>query len=157
MSKSKSLLPPIFDRQGPLTQELLLEPARFGLGMLPVASQPDGVAKSVCGFCSTGCCLDLHLKSGEAMGLTPTVEYPVNLGMACPKGWEALTVLQASDRATTPLVKDVRGRHRPVRWDEALKTFCERFKSIQRKHGPHSVAFLSTGQIATEEMALLGS
>ncbi len=30
-------------------------------------------------------------------------------------------------------------------------------KEIQSRHGPHSVAFLSTGQIVTEEMALLGA
>ena len=35
--------------------------------------------------------------------------------------------------------------------------FCERFKEIQAKHGPESVAFLSTGQITTEEMAFLGA
>ena len=33
----------------------------------------------------------------------------------------------------------------------------DRFKAIQAKHGPESVAFLGTGQIATEEMALLGA
>ena len=33
----------------------------------------------------------------------------------------------------------------------------ERFKAIQAQHGPESVAFLSTGQMPTEEMALLGA
>ena len=32
-----------------------------------------------------------------------------------------------------------------------------RFRAIQAEHGADSVAFLSTGQIATEEMALLGA
>ena len=45
----------------------------------------------------------------------------------------------------------------PVSWDVALKTMVERFKAIQERHGPDSVAFLSTGQIPTEEMALLGA
>src|SRR5205807_9213929 len=35
--------------------------------------------------------------------------------------------------------------------------FSERFKNIQQRHGADSVAFLSTGQIPTEEMAFLGS
>jgi assimilatory nitrate reductase catalytic subunit len=38
-----------------------------------------------------------------------------------------------------------------------MRTFVERMQSIQTKHGPQSVAFLSTGQIVTEEMALLGA
>ena len=77
--------------------------------------------------------------------------------MACPKGWEALTVLQSPDRAVTPLLRNEHGRLAPVAWDAALKTFVERIKAIQEQHGPDSVAFLSTGQIATEEMALLGA
>ncbi len=32
-----------------------------------------------------------------------------------------------------------------------------RFKAVQAEHGPDSVAFISTGQIASEEMALLGA
>ena len=63
-----------------------------------------------CGFCSTGCGLTIHLRNGEAVGLTPDASYPVNSGMACPKGWEALTVLKSADRATTPLLKDGRVR-----------------------------------------------
>ena len=113
-------------------------------------------ATVVCGFCSTGCGLNIHLRDGEAINLTPAADYPVNLGMACPKGWEALAVLKAADRATQPLLRDARGHLRPVDWPAALTAFCQRFKTIQQAHGPHSVAFLSTGQIATEEMALLG-
>ena len=110
----------------------------------------------VCGYCSTGCSLTVHLKAGEAVGLTPA-DYPVNRGVACPKGWEALAVLEAADRATTPLLRDGSGVRRPVAWDAALRTMVERFKAIQAQHGPESVAFLSTGQMPTEEMALLGA
>src|SRR6202011_3328927 len=39
----------------------------------------------------------------------------------------------------------------------AAATFVERFKAILDSHGPDSVAFLSTGQIPTEEMAFLGA
>jgi assimilatory nitrate reductase catalytic subunit len=147
----------LYQPQGPLTTDLVRRPGGFGLGQVPARQVPDATTSMVCGFCSTGCGLDIHLKNGEAIGLTPTANYPVNLGMACPKGWEALTVLRSADRATTPLLKDAHGRQRPVQWDQALKVFCERLQTIQRQHGPHSVAFLSTGQIATEEMALLGS
>jgi anaerobic selenocysteine-containing dehydrogenase len=148
---------PIFRRTGPLTEELLLEPARFGLGLLPAKAQPDAIRKSVCGFCSTGCNLDIHIRNGQPAGLTPAAEYPVNLGMACPKGWESLSVLQSPDRATSPLLRNAAGKPEPVDWDTALRTFCERFKRIQREYGPHSIAFLSTGQIVTEEMAFLGA
>src|ERR1051326_3138094 len=90
--------------EGPLTADLTLRPGDFGLGKVPARLKPDATTNIVCGFCSTGCGLNVHLKDGQAINLSPTAEYPVNLGMACPKGWEALSVLKASDRATTPLL-----------------------------------------------------
>src|SRR5262245_40135591 len=156
-NESSAAIPPLFQREGPLTAELLLEPARFGLGLLPNKSQPDRILQSVCGFCSTGCSLNIHLRDNRAIGLTPACDYPVNLGMACPKGWEALAVLDSPERAVQPLLRNDAGRLLAVSWDTALCTFVDRMKSIQRKHGRHSIAFLSTGQIVTEEMALLGA
>src|SRR6516164_796197 len=142
---------------GPLTQDLVLKPGEFGLGQVPARLKPDATVTSVCGFCSTGCGLKVHLSRGEAINLSAATEYPVNLGMACPKGWEALTPLRAADRATTPLLRNTRGDLEPVTWDTALRVFVERFKTIQEKNGPDSLAWLGTGQITTEELAFLGT
>ena len=147
----------LYQRDGYLTRDLLRTPGGFGLGQVPAKRKPDATTDMVCGYCSTGCSLTVHLKAGEAVGLTPAADYPVNRGVACPKGWEALAVLEAADRATTPLLRDASGVRRPVAWDAALRTMVERFKAIQAQHGPESVAFLSTGQMPTEEMALLGA
>jgi assimilatory nitrate reductase catalytic subunit len=143
---------------GPLTQDLTLHPGDFGLGRVPARLRPDALTRSICGFCSTGCSLDVHLQSGTAVNLTPTADYPVNLGMACPKGWEALTPLAAPDRATQPLLRNPKtSRLEPVNWDEAMQVFTLKFRALMDQHGPESVAFLSTGQICTEEMAFLGA
>ena len=142
---------------GPLTEDLVLKPGEFGLGQVPARLKPDATVTSVCGFCSTGCGLKVHLRGGEAINLSAAPEYPVNLGMACPKGWEALTPLRAADRATTPLLRNSRGELEPVSWETALREFVERFKAIQQQHGPDSLAWLGTGQITTEELAFLGS
>ena len=147
----------LHQRDGYLTRDLLRTPGGFGLGQVPAKLKPDATTDMVCGYCSTGCSLTVHLRDGEAVSLTPAVDYPVNRGVACPKGWEALAVLGAGDRATTPLRRDAAGVQRPVEWDTALRTMVERFKAIQAQHGPESVAFLSTGQTPTEEMALLGA
>lgn len=152
-----SLASLLHQRDGRLTRELLQSPGGFGLGQLPAGRRPDATTSMVCGYCSTGCGLKIHLQEGAAVGLSPQTSHPVNLGMACPKGWEALTVLDAPDRATTPLLRDASGRMQPVGWDAALREFVGRMQAIQAQHGPHSVAFLSTGQIPTEEMALLGA
>lgn len=145
----------VFD--GPLTQEMLLSPARFGLGLVPDRLAPDATTNMVCGFCSTGCCLSVHLKDGQAINLSPATDYPVNLGMACPKGWEALTPLYSKDRGTTPLLRSESGTLKPVDWQTAMETFTDRFKSIQAQHGNESVAFLGTGQMPNEELAFMGA
>jgi assimilatory nitrate reductase catalytic subunit len=142
-----------------MTSDMVLHPADFGLGRVPARLNPTATTTAVCGFCSTGCGLKIHLnESGEAINLTPDPDHPVNLGMACPKGWEALTPLAATDRATTPLLREKKsGALAPVPWERALGVFTEKFKGTQQKHGAHSIAFLSTGQIVMEEMALLGA
>jgi anaerobic selenocysteine-containing dehydrogenase len=143
---------------GPLTADLVLEPGHFGLGKVPSRLKPASTVTSICGYCATGCQLKLHLdESGRAINLTPQAGYPVNLGMACPKGWQALDPLDSPDRATTPLLRNEAGEKVPVGWAEAMDAFVTRFKEIKEKHGRESVAFLSTGQIPFEEMAFLGS
>lgn len=143
---------------GPLTRELLQQPGGFGLGKVPAKFQPDSTTTSVCGFCSTGCGLKIHLKDHEAVNLTPETSYPVNLGMACPKGWEALAALDSPERATVPLLRNESSQKlEETSWDNALDQFVDRFKAIQSEHGNHSVAFLGTGQLPTEELAFLGA
>lgn len=145
-------------RTGPMTSELVQRPGDFGLGQVPARLAPAAVTTSTCGFCSTGCSLKIHLGAdGAAVNLSPNPDYPVNLGLACPKGWEALTPLAAPDRATMPLRRAADGSFAPVGWAEALAEFTSRMKDVQARHGAASLALLSTGQIVTEEMALLGA
>src|SRR5215217_2094168 len=112
-------------RDGRMTADMVLHPTEFGLGRMPQRLKPAATAASVCGFCSTGCGLKIHLNDkGEAINLTPDPDYRVNLGMACPKGWESLTPLAASDRATTPLLRESKTEAlSPVSWEQALATF----------------------------------
>ncbi len=143
---------------GPLTRELVRSPGHFGLGQVPERLQPDATTTLVCGYCSTGCGLKAHLREGRAVNLSADTRYPVNLGMACPKGWEALAPLAASDRATVPMLRNERGSLQPSDWDSALKSFVSRFKGILEEHGPEVRCLsTSTGQIPTEEMFMLGS
>ncbi len=165
---SRFSLPTFKQATGPLTEQLLLNPKTFGLGSLPADQIPDATTTLVCGYCSTGCGLRIHLKSDpsidapsfanrEAIGLSPDSQYPVNLGMACPKGWEALRVLDADDRAVEPLYRHDDGSLKATTWEDAIERFCTHFKSIQAQYGKASVAYLSSGQIPMEEMAFLGA
>lgn len=131
-------------RDGPLTRDLQRTRAS------------DLVVSSVCGFCSTGCSLDVHLRADAPTTIRPTEGYPVNRGAACPKGWEALTPLAANDRAVSPLIRRD-GRLRPADWPTAIRRVVDGFRAVQAQHGPDALAWLGTGQLPTEELALLGS
>lgn len=142
---------------GPATRSLARSPGGFGLGQIPSNMVPKATTTTVCGYCSTGCGLNAHLAENGASTLTPDPTHPVNLGMACPKGWEALAVLDSPDRGTVPLLRDpATGERRPIPWKEALELLAGKLVGLRREHGPESAAFLSTGQIPTEEMFLLG-
>lgn len=142
---------------GVLTEDLVQQPGEHGLGKLPKRLTPDATTTSICGYCGTGCQLKIHLKNNEAVNLSAETNYPVNLGMACPKGWEALTPLEAHDRATTPLIRNAEGKLVSTDWHTALLEFVTRTKKIQQRYGPHSVAWLGTGQMTVEDFAMLGS
>jgi anaerobic selenocysteine-containing dehydrogenase len=128
-----------------------------GLGQVPASTAPTSTVQSVCGFCATGCSLTVHLRNGKAVNVTATPTYPVNLGSACPKGWEILAPSKSPDRMMTPLLRTGDSQLESISWEAAAEVFVTRMRAVQREHGAESVAFLSTGQIPTEEMALLGT
>ena len=131
-------------RTGPFTADLVQHPADFGLGHVPARLKPDATTTMVCGFCSTGCGLNIHLKDGHAVNLSATPNYPVNLGMACPKGWESLTPLAAPDRATTPLLRNPKTRAlEPADWDEALQIFAQKLGETRSRGGAGSAVFIN--------------
>ena len=142
---------------GPLTQALRRETVS-GLGQIPAQLMPSDIVETVCGFCSTGCGLWVHRKGAEPVNVTPARNYPVNLGMACPKGWEVLAPIKAPDRGRVPLFRDRKGGvANPLGWDEAVEVFVRKAKELKKNFGDESFAFLGTGQMTTEEMALLGT
>lgn len=113
--------------------------------------------RTTCSYCSVGCNFDATIENGRVTKFMPAPDYPVNQGLACPKGFHMLKAFEAPDRITTPMLRGPDGALAATSWDHALDTFVSRFKAIRAAHGPESVAFLSTGQIPFEEMAFLGA
>lgn len=146
----------LYRREGPLSAGLRQSDSCLLGGLLPTAAHPETTTTSVCGFCSTGCGLSAHLQAGHALRLTPDPHYPVNSGRACPKGWEALAVLDSPQRALAPELRWPGKRPQKISWEAAAAHFVSRVRGLIQQHGPGSMAFLSTGQIPTEEMAFLG-
>ena len=116
---------------------------------------PDQTKTTICSYCSIGCALEVEHNGGKTR-IRGKAGYPVNHGKACEKGLNLIEPLMSDERGTIPLFKSDAGRE-PLEWNDAVWLFCNRMKDIIREWGPESVAFLSTGQITTEEMALLGA
>lgn len=115
------------------------------------------VVRSTCNYCSIACNLDFHVEdNGFINRVVPALNYPVNKGFCCVKGLNLDKQNTQYENPVLPLVRDENGEVKQIKWQEAFDLFAKRVKEIQEKYGKESFAFLSTGQLATEEMALAG-
>lgn len=112
--------------------------------------------QSTCNLCALACNIDFYVENGKIAKVSPTVDYPVNKGFCCIKGLN-LDKQQTKFKARkNPLLRDENGEMKEISWEEGFKTFAKKMTSIQEKYGKESVAFISTGQMPNEDMALLG-
>lgn len=111
------------------------------------------VKQSTCNYCSIGCNLNFYIENNKIIKIIPVKNHTVNKGFCCIKGLE---LNRQSSSRKLPLLRDKNGVMREISWDKAFETFSSRMKEIQHKYGKESVAYLSTAQITTEELALLG-
>ncbi|MDQ0148578.1 molybdopterin oxidoreductase family protein [Eubacterium multiforme] len=114
------------------------------------------VKQSVCNYCSTGCNLDFNIEDGKIVKIIGTKNYPVNSGTACIKGLNLDKQCTIYGMQRLPLLRGEDGKMHEISWDEAFKVFAERMTNINEKYGDGSSAFISTGQLPMEEMALIG-
>ena len=113
--------------------------------------------RTTCNYCSIACNLDFHINDNEEIErVEPTKDYPVNKGFCCVKGLNLDKQNTVYKNPVLPLLRNEKGEYNHISWDEAFKLFAEKVTSIQEKYGKESFAFLSTGQLCTEEMALAG-
>lgn len=110
---------------------------------------------STCGFCGTGCGIEMGVKDHQVVAIRGTADHPVNQGKLCAKGIYQWQMITAPDRGTRPLVRRD-GKLQPATWDEALDLMAERFKAYSEQYGPDSIAIYNTGQMTMEEYYVLG-
>ena len=89
----------------------------------------------------------------------PTVsgrDFPTNRGGLCRKGWTSASVLSATDRLTTPLMRGPDGVLAPSTWDDALGRVADELLRLREQHGPQSVAVFGGGGLTNEKAYALG-
>lgn len=112
--------------------------------------------QSTCNYCALACNLDFYTEDGKIKRVVPTPHYPVNKGFSCIKGLNLDKQCTKFNGSKKPLLKMKDGERKAIEWKEAFELFASKMTAIQEKYGKESVAYISTGQLPTEEMALLG-
>lgn len=83
-------------------------------------------------------------------------DFPTNRGGLCQKGWTSATVLRATDRITTPLLRGSDGALHPASWDAALDVVAAGISRVQAEHGRDAVAVFGGGGLTNEKAYALG-
>ena len=111
--------------------------------------------RSVCGFCSIGCGLEIGSIGTEIVAVRGRENYPVNRGRLGPKGMNQFYANRHPTRGLAPMIR--RGS-RLVRatWNEAMDLIVEKFSETLVNDGPDGVAFYNSGQLLLEEYYTLG-
>ncbi len=109
---------------------------------------------TTCVYCGCGCGLYLVSDGKKIVGSYPSKNHPVSKGALCVKGWNAYEFVNNLDRLTTPLIKE-NGAFKKTDWNAALSLTANKLMEISKKHGPDSVAFLSSAKTTNEENFLM--
>ncbi|WP_336724636.1 molybdopterin oxidoreductase family protein [Cellulosimicrobium cellulans] len=118
-------------------------------------------ADTHCPYCALQCGMRLSPSDdrGPSALLPVTVaprDFPTNRGGLCQKGWTSASVLRATDRITTPLLRGSDGALHPASWDEALDVVAAGIVRVQDEHGRDAVAVFGGGGLTNEKAYALG-
>lgn len=105
--------------------------------------------KTICGFCGTGCGLELEVENNQIKRVRGDKENPSSHGETCVKGTLGWGYLYSEKRLTRPLIRKD-GKLTPASWDEALSLIAEKFTSIKEKYGPDAFGCFSSSRSSNE-------
>lgn len=126
----------------------------------PGRSEAPGAApaRTHCPYCALQCGMSLAPRD-DASALPVEVsprDFPTNRGGLCQKGWTSATVLRATDRITTPLLRGADGELHPASWDAALDVVASGIARVRSEHGRDAVAVFGGGGLTNEKAYALG-
>jgi formate dehydrogenase alpha subunit len=108
---------------------------------------------TVCGYCGVGCAIELETENGRVVAVNPSHASDANSGNLCVKGRFGMDFLHHPDRLTTPLIRrgGKTGKLEPATWEEAIALTARRFNEVKAKHGPHSLAGITSSRATNED------
>ena len=127
----------------------------------PIKIADKGVVEwryATCGYCSTGCSIEVGVNAeGKPVSSRGVADADVNRGKLCLKGLFEHELFGSAGRGLYPKMRERWfDPWQTTTWDTALNALHDGIRRVQDKHGPDSVAVISTGQMLTEEFYTLG-
>lgn len=114
----------------------------------------DKKVRTVCTYCGVGCNLEVAVVNGKVKSIQAPYDAAVNQGHTCLKGRFAFSFYNHPDRLRTPLIRK-NGVLEPASWEETYDYLAERLSEIKAKHGPDSIAGISSARCTNEENYLM--
>lgn len=113
---------------------------------------------TTCGYCSTGCSMEVGLDpAGKPVSTRGVRGADVNRGKLCIKGIFEHELFESAGRGVEPLIRDKTfDDFHQASWDSALDKMADEITRIQDNYGRDAFAVVSTGQIMSEEFYTLG-
>jgi len=111
--------------------------------------------RTVCTYCGVGCNLEVSVKDGKVLSIQAPYTAEVNQGHTCLKGRYAFKFYKHPDRIRKPMIRNADGGFDEVSWDEAYDYITSKLKDIRTKHGPDSIAGISSARCTNEENYLM--
>jgi formate dehydrogenase major subunit len=112
--------------------------------------QADRFTRTTCPYCGVGCELDVGTAGDRIVQIRPPVDAPVNKGHSCVKGRYSFGFVDASDRITTPMVREG-PRWREVSWSDAISYVADRLGAIRDAAGPDAIGVLGSARATNED------
>jgi predicted molibdopterin-dependent oxidoreductase YjgC len=105
---------------------------------------------TVCGYCGVGCSLEVNVVANKPIKVTTREGLGTNKGVLCVKGRFGNEFVSSPERLRTPLIRK-HGELKEASWEEALTYVASKLREIKEKHGPDSIAGLTSARCTCEE------
>jgi len=105
-------------------------------------------ARSTCGFCGTGCAVELQTAGGLLVKTDPAIGVGVNEGNLCVRGRFGLSAV--GERFAGPLTRGSGGLA-AAPWEDATAHVAGRLAAVVREHGPGAIAVFGSPRLTNEE------
>ncbi len=119
---------------------------------------PSETTKTHCPYCAFQCGMTVTTTTAERrdVNVQADLDFPVNRGQMCIKGFTSAALLDHPARIRTPMLRLGSGKLAPASWDAALDFVAERISSLREAHGAPALAAFGSGALTNEKAYLLG-